>query len=99
MKRFLNSLSIEDACRKVSGLEIHINPAAKEVLCGVAIEYSREELRRKGTDLLTLVSYADLRTFCDLWLSTHQTVKTENALIGLTHAIQSNATENAKGEK
>jgi hypothetical protein len=96
MKNFLNSFPIDEAFRKVEGLEIRQNPAAMEVFCQVVIDYCRQELRAKGIDLLTLATYEEVRSFCRLWLSTHSEVNPENAFIGLACAIEANAYEGVR---
>ena len=53
MRGFLDSLSIEEAGRRVEGLDLRNNTAARDVFIHVAIEYSRGALRKNGIDLLT----------------------------------------------
>ena len=93
MREFLNSVSIEDACSKIEGLDIFNNSAAREIFFRVAIDYSRHELRKNGIDLRTLAMSDDLHGFCRLWMKSHSNIANDMALIALTVAIQSNAHE------
>src|SRR5438094_144615 len=93
MKDFIDSISLEKACDRIRDLDILTNPLAQNVFCQVAIEYARNELRQSGIDLLTIAAWADLASFCKLWLSKHLPRDNEVALIGVSHAIQLNVKE------
>ena len=91
MRKFLHSVSIEEACEKVEGLDIRNNTAARSVFFKTGIDYSRAELKKAGVELFALGSYDDLRSFCSHWLSNHSHTGNDNLLIALTRAIQSQA--------
>lgn len=93
MSRSPNKLTIEDACAKVEGLDILNNCIAKQVFCKVAIDYTRDELRQDGVDLFAVAKHEELYTYCRLWLGEHPGFSNDLALIGISHAIRSNALE------
>jgi hypothetical protein len=96
MRKPINSDFHADACKKIEKLDIYRNPAAQTVFCSVAIDYARHELRSKGIDLLTIVTYEDLSHYCQLSLKKHPDLDPEMALIVVTHAIELNVKEITK---
>ena len=102
MRKFLDSVSIEDSCTKIEGLDLRNNPAARTVFIKTAIDYSRAELKKRGIELLALGSYEDLRSFCNHWLSDQTHTDNYNLLIVLAYAIESRACDLAsrnRGER
>ena len=99
MRKFLDSLSIEDACAKVEGLDIRNNSVARAVFFKAAIDYSRAELKKRGIELLSLGSYDELRSFCNQWLSDETHTENDNLLIALAYAIESQACKLASAKR
>jgi len=93
MRGFLDSLSIEEAGRRVEGLDLRNNTAARDVFIHVAIEYSRGALRKNGIDLLTIASYSDVSQFSRHWLASQTIDDTDLLLIALAYWIQVRVTE------
>ncbi len=91
MRKPSGSQSVEEACAKIAGVDIFNNRVAQQMFFKVAIDYSRNELRHDGIDLLAVASHDELYRFCGLWLEQHPGVSTDMGLIALSLAIRTNA--------
>src|SRR5829696_4934433 len=96
MRRFLDSDLLNEACEKVENLDIYNNPAARHVFCATTIDYARHELKKRGLDLLQIFTYDAVSNYCDLWLKRFPNIETDNALIGLSYAIEYEAVDAVK---
>lgn len=81
-------LSIEDACKKIDGLDIYNDSAATMTFFKVAIEYVQQELMAKGIDLFRETNQNDLQEYCWSWFKDCKKTDNDLALIALTFAIE-----------
>jgi hypothetical protein len=89
----MNSITLEQACEKLEGLDLRNDSAAQEIFCEVALEYANHELKGRGIDLLAIASIEDVGSYCKLWLSRHSVNDNDLALIGVAYSIQLNVKE------
>jgi hypothetical protein len=99
MRPFLNELGFEEACDQIETLDIWHNTVARQLFFQTAIDFSRQELRRKGKELFSVASVGEILEFCKLWFERQSTMANDMAFIVLIHAIQSTAFEIANDKK
>ena len=88
--------SLERACEKIEGLDIHHDQKAKAKFFQIAIDYASDELKQKGIELLQVATLSDLHSYCELCLKQHPNIDNQMALIVITHAIELTAQDIAR---